>query len=182
MTFRLRSLLDAPERDRVLHPRYAGLYVLGAVLLVPWTIFLFITLPDRNVSHWWSVTWGGFDVMLVIVFVGCAYRILRLSPLTAVVCAAAAALLVTDAWFDITLAGTRDDLIGAVLLAVLVELPMAALCVRTSMRVMRVFDQARPYLRAAGFRVVGGRLVPPADWPFGEQQVEPPVDMHPEGT
>lgn len=180
MTFRLRSLLDGPER--VLPPRYAGLYLLSAVILVPWTIFLFVTLPDRNVSHWWSITWGGFDVMLVIVFVGCAYRILRLSPLTAVVCAAAAALLLTDAWFDITLAGTRGDLIGAILLAVLVELPMAALCLRTSLRVVRVFDQARPYLRAAGFRVEDGQLIPPADWPFGEQQVEPPVKLDHEGT
>ena len=182
MTFRLRSLLDAPARERVLHPRDAGLYLASAALLVPWTIFLFVTLPDRNVSHWWSVTWGGFDVILVIVFVACAYRILRLSPRTAVVCAAAAALLTTDAWFDITLAGTRDDLVGAILLAVLVELPMAALCLRTSMRVVRIFDEARPYLRAAGFRVERGRLVPPPDWPFGEQQVEPPVPLDREGT
>lgn len=182
MTFRLRSLLEAPERERVLHPRYAWLYLLSALLLVPWTIFLFVTLPDRNVSHWWSVTWGGFDVILVVVFVGCAYRILRLSPLTAVVCAAASALLTTDAWFDITLAGSRADLIGAIVLAVLVELPMAALCLRTSVRVVRLFDQARPYLRAAGFRVEHGNLVPPPDWPFGERQVEPPIPLHREGT
>lgn len=166
MTFRLRSLLDPHPGGPIFHRRHAGLYLASAAVLVPWTIFLFATLPDRNVSHWWSVTWGGFDALLVVVFVGCAYRILRLSPLTAVVCAAASALLLTDAWFDITLAGSQDDFLGAIALAVLVEIPMAIFCLRTSVRVARIFDQARPYLSAAGFRVEQGRLVPPDDWPF----------------
>lgn len=182
MTFRLRSLLESPASGPRRHRQFAVLYLAFAVLLVPWTLFLFISLPDRNVSHWWSVTWGGFDVLLVIVFVGCAYRILRLSPLTASVSAAAAALLVTDAWFDITLAGSRRDFWIAVAMAALVELPVAALCVRTSWRVVHILDQARPYLRAAGFRVERGTLVPPPDWPFGETRVEPPVDLEHEGT
>jgi hypothetical protein len=41
--------------------------------------------------------------------------------------AATAALLLVDAWFDVTTAATSQDLTSAIVLAVLAELPMATL-------------------------------------------------------
>ncbi|MFC5909742.1 hypothetical protein [Streptacidiphilus monticola] len=158
-------LCDLPRHsERLLRPRYAALFFLAALILVPWTVGLFLTLPSSAEAARWNTAWGGFDALLILVFAGCAIRIMRLSPRSAAVTAAAAALLVTDAWFDIMLAPTTRDLVAAVLMAALVELPLAALCLRTSFRVLNVLEQARPYLRQAGFTIEQGRLVPPPDW------------------
>lgn len=156
--------------ERVVRPRLALLYLGSAVFLVPWTVWLFLTLPSRERAAHWSVAWGGFDALLIVVFTGCAVRILRLSPRSALVTAVAGALLITDAWFDVMLAPTPGELTAALLMAGLVELPLAVLCLRTSLRVLSLLDQARPYLREAGFTVHHGRLVPPPDWP------PPPAD------
>ncbi|MFC1407255.1 MULTISPECIES: hypothetical protein [Streptacidiphilus] len=153
------------HNEYLVRPRLALLYVCSAVVLVPWTVVLFLTLPGQERAAHWSVAWGGFDALLIIVFAGCAVRILRLSSRTAAVTAAAGALLVTDAWFDVMLASTTYDMVEALVMAVLVELPIAALCFRTSFRVSSLLEQARPYLRELGFTVRDGRLVPPVDWP-----------------
>ena len=41
------------------------LMVGGSIALIPWTIYLAITLPDNYVAHNWPATWIGFDVVLV---------------------------------------------------------------------------------------------------------------------
>jgi hypothetical protein len=99
-----------------------------------------------------------------VVFVSAGIRILRLSPAGALAMASASALLITDAWFDVMTAPTTRDLLQALVMAGLVELPMAAVCIRAAWRIVGVFSQARPYLQAAGFTVHHGRLVPPPDW------------------
>ncbi|MEZ0066312.1 hypothetical protein ABIA32_002322 [Streptacidiphilus sp. MAP12-20] len=162
--FLASALEGSGHSERVVRPRLALVYFCSALVLVPWTIVLFLTLPGRERAAHWDVAWGGFDAMLIIVFTGCAVRILRLSPRSALVTAVAGALLVTDAWFDVMLSPTRGELVAALLMAFLVELPLAALCFRTSFRVLSLLEQARPYLRELGFTVHHGRLVPPADW------------------
>jgi hypothetical protein len=155
----------AEHSERVVRPRLALLYFVSAIVLVPWTVLLFLTLPGRERAAHWDIAWGGFDALLIVVFTGCAVRILRLSPRSAIVTAVAGALLVTDAWFDVMLASTTEDLVVALLMAFLVELPMAALCFRTCFRVLSLLEQARPYLRELGFTVHDGRLTPPENWP-----------------
>jgi hypothetical protein len=159
----LTSALEHSER--VVRPRLALLYFCAAVGLVPWTVLLFLTLPGRERAAHWDIAWGGFDALLIIIFTGCAVRILRLSPRSAAVTAVAGTLLVTDAWFDVMLAATSQDTVVALLMACLVELPLAALCFRTCFRVLSLLEQARPYLRDLGFTVHDGRLVPPEGWP-----------------
>ncbi|WP_051943137.1 hypothetical protein [Streptacidiphilus rugosus] len=162
----LASALEGREHsERVVRPRLALIYFCSALVLVPWTVFLFLTLPGRERAAHWDVAWGGFDAILIVVFTGCAVRILRLSPRSALVTAVAGALLVTDAWFDVMLSSTGGELAAALLMALLVELPLAALCFRTSLRVLSLLEQARPYLRDLGFTVQNGRLLPPPDWP-----------------
>ncbi|MFD0258699.1 hypothetical protein ACFVH7_10545 [Kitasatospora indigofera] len=173
------ALLDTPgsSADRVVTPRLALFFLAAAAVLVPWTTWLFLTLPAREQAERWNVAWGGFDALLVLVFAAAAVRILRLSVRSAAVNAVAAALLVVDAWFDVMLAPAAE-LPVALLMAVLVELPMAFLCARTSLRVLSLMEQARPYLVAAGFTVRQGRLVPPEGW-VPEGRV--PQDRVPEG-
>jgi hypothetical protein len=55
-------------------------------------------------------------------------------PRVARAAAVATSLLVVDAWFDVLNAATNSDRIGAVSLAVLVELPLAVLTWRLTRR------------------------------------------------
>ncbi|MER5636259.1 hypothetical protein ABT095_04815 [Kitasatospora sp. NPDC002227] len=147
--------------ERVVTPRLALVFLTAAALLLPWTVLLFLTLPGRQQAERWNIAWGGFDALLILVFTGAAVRILRLSPKSAFVNAAAATLLVVDAWFDVMTAPTTGELVQALLMAGLVELPMAVICARTALRVLSLLEQARPYLVEAGFTIADGRLVPP---------------------
>src|SRR6266487_644486 len=86
-------------------PWVAPALFLCAVVLVPWTAFLFLTLPPHyRANHW---------------------------PL-------------------------------AVASAVLVELPLAALCFWMATNLAHAVEVARPFLQAAGFTVSNNRLVPPS--------------------
>ena len=54
-------------------------------------------------------------------------------------------------------------LVGALNEAALVELPLAALCFWMAINLARAVEVARPFLRAAGFKIEGNRLVPPEE-------------------
>ena len=62
---------------------------------------------------------------------------------------AAGTLLLVDAWFDITTAGTTSDLIQAVVSAAVVEIPMAMLAFWIAAHVETVCAQAARRLRGA---------------------------------
>jgi hypothetical protein len=105
-----------------------GLFGLIGVGLVPWTIWLSASLkPDHETQHW-NLAWSGFDIGLALAFLLTALAAWRRSPWVGASAAATGTLLVTDAWFDVVLESQADDIRNAVLLAVLVELPIAALC------------------------------------------------------
>ena len=57
-----------------------------------------------------------------------AFAAWRRSPWVGALAAATGTLLVTDAWFDIVLESQANEIRDAVLLAVIAELPIAALC------------------------------------------------------
>jgi hypothetical protein len=96
-------------------------------VLIPWTIYLGLTLPDRQLSPHYNIAWVGFDVLELIALGATGYFALRGSRYLALTSAAAATLLVVDAWFDI-MTSPRDQIMQAIVLAVLVELPLAAVC------------------------------------------------------
>ena len=50
-----------------------GIMVGGSLALIPWILFLWVTLPDRYVVLNWPVTWVGFDVLLVALMAATAY-------------------------------------------------------------------------------------------------------------
>lgn len=68
----------------------------------------------------------------------------RRSPWLEGVATAAAALLVVDAWFDILTSATHVELGIAIGEAVVVELPLAALCVLLARDAERVLRRGTP--------------------------------------
>ncbi|HEY2675056.1 MAG TPA: hypothetical protein VGJ07_32405 [Rugosimonospora sp.] len=106
----------------------AALAVGACAALVPWTARLATTLPERYVTQHWSVTWVGFDSVLLLSFAVTAWATLRAGRAVWAATAVTATLLVCDAWFDITTASTASDLTASAITAA-GELPLAALLV-----------------------------------------------------
>jgi hypothetical protein len=105
-----------------------GVYGVIGVGLFPWTIWLSASLkPDHQTQHW-DIAWSGFDIALALAFLLTALAAWRRSPWVGALSAATGTLLVTDAWFDVVLESQSDDIRNAVVLAVVAELPIAALC------------------------------------------------------
>jgi hypothetical protein len=108
--------------------RWIGpMFVAFAGVLVVWIVILAVTLPERGILHNEDLVWVGFDIGLLAGLTWTAWaavRRLRTLPLAA---AATGACLITDAWFDVVGSNGSDRMI-AVVMAALVELPLAALC------------------------------------------------------
>jgi hypothetical protein len=102
-------------------------FVLFSVIMVPWTIYLGYSLPARQDSPHYDIAWVGFDVLLLVVLASTGYFALRRSAYLTIAAAATATMLVVDAWFDI-MTSPRRQLPEAIALALLIELPLAALC------------------------------------------------------
>ena len=122
-------------------PRWvAPVYLVLAVLLIPWIVYLGAILPDRTTSAHWDVAWVGFDVMEFLAIAMTGWFAYRRSKWVEVAATAAAVLLVVDAWFDITTAHKRWDVVQALVLGIFAELPLAVLSVWVATRAARAAD------------------------------------------
>ena len=122
------------------------LFSLLAVILLPWTVYLGITLPSRQESPHYDVAWVGFDLFLLALLAGTAYCALRRSRYLSTVAGATAALLLTDAWFDcMTTPGAQ--LWQSLTLCFLVELPLAGLCLWLSYHTHQIAERRILLLR-----------------------------------
>ncbi len=122
-------------------PRWVGpAFVLGGVLMLPWIVYVHNTLPEDQLSPHYRTAWVGFDVILLIQmartgFFAFSRQGRRFLPVPA---SATSALLVVDAWFDVTTAPTSGARLVAIMLAVCAELPLAVLCRSLAVRSARV--------------------------------------------
>lgn len=119
-----------PARWERLALRVVGpVFVVSALALVPWTGYLFLTLPERHLVAHYDLAWGGFDIMLIVALLATAWGAFRRSRLLPVAASALATLLVCDAWFDTVMAAGPHHRLWAIAMAALVELPLAVCCV-----------------------------------------------------
>lgn len=115
--------------DNRLFVRLAGpMFAAFSLCLVPWTIYIAIDLPSRQLSPNYDIAWAGFDVMLFAALAASAYFALRRSHYLALSTSAAGTMLVIDAWFDVLTSQAGEDRLMAIVFAVIVELPLSALC------------------------------------------------------
>jgi hypothetical protein len=138
------SLEHSPDRSRSdARWKSAGrwiphLYLGFASALVPWAVYLAVSLPRRSVSDHYRGTWVLFDVALILVLARIGWLVHRRNPKVVLMATAGSTLLMVDAWFDVTTAAAGSAHIQAVASAVLLELPAAALCGLLSRRGLRV--------------------------------------------
>ncbi|MGW2518761.1 hypothetical protein ACWC09_17460 [Streptomyces sp. NPDC001617] len=118
------------ERIRRQRRHTLELLTVSAVGLVPWTIVLWFMLPSGYTVRQWRTAWVGFDALLVLAMATTTLLGWLRHRAVAVAASATAALLLCDAWFDVSLAlGTPDVWLSAAL-AVCVEVPLAIFLIR----------------------------------------------------
>ncbi|MFF3917227.1 hypothetical protein ACFYZB_27795 [Streptomyces sp. NPDC001852] len=132
----LQALLTAPalRRRRRRALRFLALCV---IVLVPWTVYLALSLPDRFQARYWPAAWVGFDVLLLLSLLGAGLAVWLHRQILIPCAVVAATLLVCDAWFDVSLAWGTPDIWESVASAVLIELPLAGLLLVRAHRLLR---------------------------------------------
>lgn len=121
------ELLERIRRQR----RYTlQLLTVSAVGLVPWTVLLWFTLPSGYTVRQWRTAWVGFDALLVLAMASTTVLGWRRHRGVVVAAVGTAALLICDAWFDVSLALGTPGVWLSTALAVGVELPLAAFLIR----------------------------------------------------
>ena len=112
--------------------------VMSCVVLAAWIGVLAVSLPATYRAGGWRGAWVGFDVALLAAFASVAWTAWRGKQLLIVCLVVTATLLCCDAWFDLMLDwGTREFPLS-VLLAVVAELPAAALMILGARRLLRL--------------------------------------------
>ena len=121
--------------------RAALAYLMMGLALIPWTVYLAVTLPKRQIDTHYRGAWVGFDLLLVASIVLTAYYAFRMDDRVQLPAMATATLLLVDAWFDVMTAGGRTATFEALLMALLVEIPAALFSLFLARQVNRHVDQ-----------------------------------------
>jgi hypothetical protein len=162
LALRAAASLRTDDKRSLVPAWIAPAFLLCAVVLIPWTALLFLTLPPHYAANHWSLAWGGFDLALGVSLAATAILALRRSPFGEIAAAITGTLLVCDAWFDVLTSRGTTDVVQALVGAFVIELPLAFLCFWIARNIARAMEVARPYLLAAGFTIRDRKLVPPA--------------------
>lgn len=132
---------NAGQAEAARVTRWAGpAFILFSVIMLPWTVYLGYTLPARQRSPHYDVAWVGFDVLLLLALAATGCLAVRRSGYLALAAAATATMLVVDAWFDV-MTSPRRQLPQSLTLAVLIELPLAAICAWLSYHTQHIQEE-----------------------------------------
>jgi hypothetical protein len=116
-------------RARAVWTRRTGVLLLScAAALCVWIVPLSLLLPAHVDARHWPWAWVGLDTMEAVSLAATGILTLRRDPRVGAVAGAATALLLADAWFDITTAQMGSAVVLALILAGVAELPLATLC------------------------------------------------------
>ena len=132
----LSAVIDPELLARALRARLR-LMVAGSIAMVPWLVFLSLTLPQNYVAHNWPATWVGFDVLLVCFMLATALFGYLRRQVVIFAAFTSGVLLVCDAWFDLMTAEPRDLWLSLVT-DLVIELPLAALLIFGALRILRL--------------------------------------------
>ncbi|MEW2135302.1 hypothetical protein AB0892_01625 [Streptomyces sp. NPDC005409] len=120
-----RALSPRTRSPQARTGRLAAVFTGAGVALVPWVLVLARTVPQTTeVSHW-ATAWIGLDLVLAAGLTGTGALLRKRDPRASPLAAATAALLLMDAWFDVTTSAGGDGQATALLLAAGAELPLA---------------------------------------------------------
>ncbi|QIS19888.1 hypothetical protein [Nocardia terpenica] len=134
-----------PHPDVVRLQRRVRLTIMvgGSIAMIPWLVYLGLTLPTEYHARNWSLAWLGFDVLLVLMMATTAYLGWRRRLLLVLPAVGTGTMLLIDAWFDIVTADARDVWVS-VGTAVLAEIPLALIMLSGALRLFRYVVLVHP--------------------------------------
>jgi hypothetical protein len=109
----------------------------AALLLIPWVLYLAVSLPTVHQVRNWDVLWVGFDVIELALLAMTFWLSYQRRLVALLVGLATGVVLLCDAWFDILTSGP-GDLWQALLAAALIEIPLAVLLMSGAFRAIRI--------------------------------------------
>jgi hypothetical protein len=124
-----------PDRRRAI---ILGVIIVCCVVLAAWTGLLAATLPKYYRSGGWRGAWVGFDIALLAAFVATGWASWRRRQILVICLVVVATLLCCDAWFDVVLDAHTKGFQESLLSALLIELPLAALAILGTRRLLRM--------------------------------------------
>jgi hypothetical protein len=133
-----RLMRLTPEQARRRRRVTVELLWVCTVALVPWTVYLGLSLPDNFNTRHWGVAWTGFDVLELMTLAATAYFGWKGRQALIGTAIAAATLLICDAWFDITLNLGTSQIWWSLGSAAFLELPLAFFLIHRVTRLMRL--------------------------------------------
>jgi hypothetical protein len=114
------------KRVHVHTPPWATrLYIVLALVLIPWTVYLSITLPEHHLSEHWDLSWAGLDGAMSFSLLMTGILAYRKSRLVVISAAIAGTLTLVDAWFDVVSERPGWELEEALFLALCIEVPLS---------------------------------------------------------
>ena len=119
----------------------------GCLGLAAWIGVLAVTLPRYYHTGGWRGAWVGFDIFELVTFAVTAWAAWKHRQVVIGCLIVLATLLCCDAWFDVTLDLRTNGFWFSLLLALCVELPLAALCLLVARRLLRLNIRAVRRLR-----------------------------------
>jgi hypothetical protein len=125
--------------DGVARPAFrwlVRLIAVSAVVLVPWAVYLALSLPASVSARHWPVAWAGLDVVMAAGLAATAWLAVRRDRRIAFPAVSTATLLLADAWFDVCTAPAGGPLVMA-LADMCVEAAEAAGCLALAAAVWR---------------------------------------------
>jgi len=136
-------VLPRPEIVRIHRRVRLTLMVSGSIALIPWIVYLAVSLPPNYQAHNWTLTWVGFDILLVIMMATTAYLGWQRRQLLVLPAFGTGLLLLVDAWFDITTANPRDVWFS-IIIACVGEIPLAFLQISGALLLFKFVTEAHP--------------------------------------
>jgi hypothetical protein len=125
------------DKVRLHIPKWAGkVYIVLSLILLPWTIYLMISLPTRRITHHYDISWAGFDIAMLAGLLATAIFGYIHSKWIIISATIVATMMLTDAWFDILSERPGAGMTRALVMAFFVEIPLALLSYGIAWRVI----------------------------------------------
>jgi len=140
---RVLAAIDLPHPmtdPKVLRRRQIGLLVMIgiSVALAAWIGILAVSLPPTFRIDHWQVVWVGLDLGELAGFVMMVWASWKQRQLIIFAMIFTGTLLICDAWFDVGLDAGTPNFTLSLIVALVVELPLAALLFAGARRLVRI--------------------------------------------
>jgi hypothetical protein len=127
-TEQIEGTLTRELRPTRVVPRWVGWLVIAAgAAMLPWVAGLSFVLPTRHEAAHYGASWVGFDLGLCAMLLRTGWLAQKGREHIELSAAITGTLLLVDAWFDVVTADSRHEFTIALILALVAELPLAAL-------------------------------------------------------